>query len=267
MKEIQEERRRLTAALRAEGINASFEIQPQQNRILLYPSDPAKLQTLISSGGLTLRDFVIVQNKPLTRKPEAAIEGGGDTSGTYVDPVDKQTYGNNCSAAFSVVSGSVRGISTAGHCAQYSGQTQYHRGANIGTFQSRQQATGVDAAWFRNTANTYTNRVRWNSTTYYSITGIASASPAIGSSICLIKRDTTQLCAYVKSTGIYFGDDGPYVAADRDVSVSGDSGGPWLYGGLAYGIHSGDVDTSVGTLSFFTPGPSLSQMGLSIATN
>lgn len=266
LKEIHAERQRLTEALRSAGINVSFELRVRENQLLLYPSDAAKVKSLVSSGALSLRDFVIIMDKPLVRRAEAAISGGGPTNGTYVDPADGATYGNNCTAAFNVSDGSVRGITTAGHCAKCTGQTSTHRGISIGTRRGYREDSGLDAAWFRDNSNTYNNAILYQNS-WYNITSVGPAAPSAGTTICLIKRDGTQPCSFVKTTDIWFGSDGPYTAMDRDTTASSDSGAPWLYGSVAYGIHSGDVETSVGVLSFFTPASSLPKMGISVVTN
>ncbi|WP_265530535.1 hypothetical protein [Sphingomicrobium marinum] len=146
MKEIQDERRRLTALLESLGIDVGFELIVQRNQLILYPSDPVALNKLIADGSVTPRDFVTVAEKALVRRPEAVVKGAGATNGTFVDPADGFTYGSNCSAGFVVLSGSTRGISTAGHCAKYAGQTQTHRGAQIGTRMGHKEANGLDVA-------------------------------------------------------------------------------------------------------------------------
>jgi hypothetical protein len=266
LKELHAERQRLGSLLKAAGIDAGFAVRIPTSQLELYPSDPAKVRQMISAGSLTVRDFVVVVDKPLRRHNESVVSGGGPTTGTYVDPADGLTYGNNCTAAFTDSNGSVRGISTAGHCAQYSGQTSNHRDLPIGSKMGYQYSNGIDAAWFRNSSNTYDNHVLYQ-TSYYAITSTGQLSPPPGTAICVIKRDGTQPCGYA-SMQIYFGTtDGPYTAMDRHITVAGDSGGPWLYGGVAYGIHSGDADLSDGTTrSFFTSVAALPNMGISVVT-
>lgn len=266
LREIADERRRLTRLLEAQGISVGFEGNVVQNRLYLYPGDPAKVKELVSSGALTLRDFVVVLDMPLKRRREAAIEGAGPTTGEYIDPTDGLRYGSNCAAGLVVVGSGTRGISTAGHCAKYSGQTSLHNSLNIGTRKGYREDSGFDVAWFRNDANTYRNRVRLSSTTYYTITEVAPLNPNRGSYVCVIRRNMTQACAYTRTNDIWFGSDGPYSAADRDLTIEQDSGAPWLYGGLAYGIHSGDAETSVGVLSFWTQAAMLPNMGITVAT-
>ena len=113
---------------------------------------------------------------------------------------------------------------------------------------------------------------RISPTSYYSITSVGPQVPAANTSVCLIKRDQTQLCAYVLNSFYRMGpdgnySDGPIIQMDRDVAIGGDSGGPWLYGGVAYGIHSGNNEYPVGTKrDVFTPAASLPRMGLSVVT-
>lgn len=83
LREIADERRRLTHLLEAQGISVGFEGNVRQNRLFLYPSDAAKVRALVSSGALSLRDFVVVQDKPLRRRREAAVEGAGKTYGEW----------------------------------------------------------------------------------------------------------------------------------------------------------------------------------------
>ncbi|HEX6375442.1 MAG TPA: hypothetical protein VFZ91_06950 [Allosphingosinicella sp.] len=80
LKEIDAERQRLTEALRAAGVDASFELRVRESQLLLYPGDSAKVKQLVSSGALSPRDFVVIVDKPLIRRPEAAISGGGPTN-------------------------------------------------------------------------------------------------------------------------------------------------------------------------------------------
>jgi hypothetical protein len=64
-----------------------------------------------------------VMDAPLVRIHQAAVSGGGPTAGNYLDPATGISTNNYCTAAFNVSNGSVRGITTAGHCAQYGSQT------------------------------------------------------------------------------------------------------------------------------------------------
>ena len=48
--------------------------------------------------------------------------------------------------------------------------------------------------------------------------------------------------------------------------MDGDSGGPWLYGGVAYGIHHGNNEYVGVIRDYFTPAANLPRMGISVVT-
>lgn len=131
---------------------------------------------------------------------------------------------------------------------------------------------GLDVSWFRNSSYTYLNRVRISPTSYYAITSVGPQVPATNTPVCAIKRDQTQACAYVFNSFYLMGpdgtySDGPYIQVDRDLAIGGDSGGPWLYGGVAYGLHKGNNEYPVGTYKdSYTPAASLPRMGISVVT-
>jgi hypothetical protein len=269
--EFKSEIARLGKALKDQNIDAVFNVDAARNKVTLLSAQAAKIRQLMTNGQLNVPDFMDVQEAagPL-RRADALVEGGGPTYGEFVDPSTGQNTANLCTAAFTVYSGSSRGISTAGHCNETSGRTQTHRSLPIGSLMAtRVYAGGLDVAWFRNTSNTYTNRVRWTSTSYYTITAIGADPYSLpkGTSICVIKRDETQACGYSLAT-VSYGTDGPYVGMDRNIAVNSDSGAPWLYGGVAYGIHSGDyLYASPSTYyDLFTPASSLPNMGISVLT-
>lgn len=269
--EIKSEVARLSKALKDRGIDAIFNFDAARNSVSLLSTQAQQIRALMTSGQLNVPDFFAVEEAagPL-RRPDALVEGGGPTYGEFVDPSTGQNTANVCTAAFTVYSGSTRRISTAGHCNETSGRTQTHRNLPIGSLMATRVYTGgLDVAWFRNTSNTYTNRVRWTSTSYYNVTAIGADPYSLpkGTSICVIKRDENQLCGFSLAT-VSFGSDGPYVGMDRNIAVNSDSGAPWLYGGTAYGIHSGDyLYASPSTYyDLFTPASSLPSMGISVLT-
>lgn len=281
--ELKSEINRVGKILNAAGIDSVFSVDLEHNRVTLQVEDPSKVQALRDTGQLSLADFVFVVKGETKRRPEVAVDGAGETYGEFRDSAGYLTA-NPCTAGFTVISTAAissqwagnlpqgtKGISTAGHCNETAGLTQTHRTLNIGTLvETRNQVGGLDVAWFRNSANTYNNRVRLSSTSYYSITSVPSIDTLYTSTpICLIRRDSTQQCAYFKRLSAYAGgSDGPYVQVDRDISAGGDSGGPWLYGGQAYGIHSGDSPPDAAGLRYseYTPADSLPRMNIKVLT-
>ena len=63
--EIDAERLRLGSVLAAHGISAGFGSDVENNRLKLYPSDRSKLLDLVSSGAVSIADFVVVKDGPL----------------------------------------------------------------------------------------------------------------------------------------------------------------------------------------------------------
>lgn len=272
IRELNAERERLGQALAAAGLTASYAVGARENDLVVYPSDAAKLRSLISSGSLSAAPFVKFEDGPLIVRDQALIQGGGPTTGTRV--VNGVTYTDICTAGFTVStggtgSGGTRGISTAGHCTPPNQAIDSHRGLPIGTRMGYQFGSGVDAAWFNNSGNTYTNRVTYQSS-YYTITAWSAPYPypQVNTLICVIKRDGTQPCAYVYNNNVYINttSDGLYVWMDRVVTQGGDSGGPWLYGSVAYGLHKAETCNQERTFcgSMYTPAASLKNMSPSI---
>jgi hypothetical protein len=69
---------------------------------------------------------------------------------------------------------------------------------------------------------------------------------------------------YDKVSGTYV--DGPNAQLEGDVGVDGDSGGPWLYGGVSYGIHHGNNEYVGVVRDCYTPAANLPRMGISVVT-
>ena len=144
--EMRREIPRVGRILAAAGIEAVFSIDMEQNRVNLQTEDPAKVRQLVSSGQLTLGDFVFIVQGSTKRRPEALVEGGGQTYGEFRDS-SGALIANPCTAAFTVAGGAGRGISTAGHCNEISGRTQTHRDLPIGTLvDTRVYQNGLDVA-------------------------------------------------------------------------------------------------------------------------
>lgn len=175
-------------------------------------------------------------------KPEYDVYGAGSMN--VRTPLNNLI---NCTGGFIVTNGTARGISTAGHCHQDGYYVESHWGQPVGQFMGaeyRKGTKGLDVAWYRNSTYTYLNRVRISPTSFYTISATGPLIPASATPICIIKRNQTQLCATVQTYYYLQAPDGtwtngPYIQVDRDLAVGGDSGGPWLYGGTAYGIHWG----------------------------
>jgi streptogrisin C len=269
MADLAQARASLAKTLRQHGLKGAVSVDPRTQRMSLYPDEPDKLRALLSAGTVTIPDFIDVKNGPLTLTPEYDVYGAGS--------MDVRTpLGNtiNCTGGFIVTDGRVRGIATAGHCQDPGYSVQTHWSQPVGQFMGavyRDDGKGLDIAWFRNSAYTYLNRVRISPTSYYAITSAGPLIPANGTVVCIVKRDQTQPCGYVQTYFYRMGPDGtysngPFIQVDRDLAVGSDSGGPWLYGGAAYGVHYGNTLYAGVNHDFFTSVGALPRMGLSVVT-
>jgi len=132
----------------------------------------------------------------------------------------------------------------------------------------------LDVSWFRNTAYLYPNRVRINSTSYYSVTSAVAAPSPIYDSTCVLPRAAPQQCSTVREYLYYPKNgapstdrsDGPYLATEHYLTADKDSGAPWIYANVAQGIHLGSVVLGGYTRSLFSPVSSLPKIGLSVVT-
>lgn len=265
--DLRQTRAGLGRQLRALGLTGAFTEDVETQTMSFYPADPAAAQQAIEAGKIVFPEFVKVEKRQLTIRLEYDVYGSGDIS--YSGST------NNCTGGFNVTKGSVRGLSTAGHCAN-APLPSTHRGQPIGTLQGVSRlhdGNGLDVSWFRNASFIYPNRVRINSTSYYSVTVALTAPPPKYYKTCVLPRATAQTCTTVlmttnwetTSTGQYT--DGPYVLTAEYITAQKDSGSPWLLGGEAHGIHLGSTTTSDGIpRSVYSPVSSLYRMGLSVVT-
>lgn len=270
-KELLQERQRLNDVFAANGVSASFLVNTRDQKVSIYPEDAVKLKVLLESGSVTIAPFVEVNSNRLIRNNHATVEGAGLMTGSgYNEQGVYESY-YRCVGGFVVTNGSVRGLATAGHCDRQPGDLKTHRGLAIGPrmpgYSNHQN--GVDAAWHSKSGDTYLPRVRTSSTTYYTITELGEVLPTVGAVICIVRKDDSQVCAYPQSQLAYWpNNDGPYTVLDRTLADRGDSGGPWLYAGKAYGIHSGNMQWVPGgpLYDHYTPVKSLPKIGINVVT-
>lgn len=277
LQEIRAWRKQLLAALSKAPLKVSIDTDVKRNRLVLNTTDASALQTLLQSSSIGQPAFVEIGTEFLYVVPQAVVFGAGDITGPLqpIASAGGRSGYPNCTAGFTVTNGSVQGINTAGHCTRDNLTT--HRSAALGTkMDARVNASGLDGAWFRNSANTYNNSIPYNGA-YYNITSTALLSSMAGQSVCLMKRDNTQQCAYVASNESYqyipdlngnFIQSGPLFRLDRNFSVAGDSGAPYFYGGRAYGTHIGKACTDQAQTNcpsmLASPVEALQQMGVSV---
>lgn len=271
--DLAQARAALAKVLRVHDIKGTFTVDQRTQRMDFFPAQPERLKALVAAGTIVIPDFVEVKDGPLIDRPEADVYGAGS-----MDVRTPLGYLKNCTGGF-VVQGKdstgtiVRGLATAAHCEEGDWNVEKHRGLAIGSLLGYVlYDQGLDVAWYRNSTLNYLPRVRLNSTSYYTVTSVGPQVPAAGTTICLVKRDERQLCSRMlnhfyrwdEKTGTY--SDGPNVQLEGNPGVDGDSGGPWLYGGVAYGIHHGDNEYAGVIRDYYSPAANLPRMGISVVT-
>lgn len=257
----------LWAQLETRGLSGTFTEDVQSQKMKFYPDDPDKFRQITGEAGLVIPNFVEVQSTSARPTLEYDVYGSGS--------IDYSGSTDNCTGGFNVTNGSVRGLSTAGHCA-VPPLPYEHRDLPIGNLQAGisqlYDGNGLDVSWFRNPTYKYPNRVRINATSYYSVTSAMGAPNPIYDRTCVLPRTTAQQCTTVREY-VYYPkkgmpstdrSDGPYLATEHYVTADKDSGAPWLYNNIAQGIHLGSVVLGGYRRSLFSPVSSLKKIGLSV---
>ncbi len=264
----------IAAAKNSGSAQFSVGIRQDINRVGIYSDNLDEVRTLISAANLDFAKFELI-NEKLVSGTEAAISGGEKLKGTVVlQTAAGQSYISLCQTGFNVTNYSgKKGVSTAGHCGQdvliIDGTS-----TSIGNVQASSSTTGVDVRWHADPAHTYTNKVKFGGQ-------IVSVTSAVGRSlmtpgntqICLGKRNQTARCTTVLETNFMEplptgGTRGPFVRMTTHVGEGGDSGGPWMSGGAAFGIHRGYVTSFNGaSYSTFTAIENLSAINVYALTS
>lgn len=152
-----------------------------------------------------------------------------------------------CTTGFSVekTDGSgTNGVLTAGHCPN---ALEFNSGDDL-TFQSEVQGGDWDTQWHLTPGYDDQPWVRDGGTSYRVVTDrVARSGQSVGDYVCLSKRDDTVKCGLIQSKTFDpgAGYNATFIRVDGgsvDLSVGGDSGGPWWLGSCkAYGTHMGSV--------------------------
>ncbi|MBB6351405.1 hypothetical protein ACWGH8_31830 [Nonomuraea muscovyensis] len=195
--------------------------------------------------------------------PRQALAAGVRVEIALVDraaePEDKYIRGGGtlgtCTSGFNLkyITSNTKRHGTAGHCGQSTATRTYanHSGDGGSTSVSRVWAhvgDWGDLAYYTvgSKSPTRTFYYDWNKKRY---ADSRSGMPSVGTRICHFGKATGASCAKVARRDVSSGGKKHMVVMDKDISAGGDSGGPWYYGGMAYGIHFGKI----GGESAFTP--------------
>lgn len=160
---------------------------------------------------------------------------------------------STCTTGFSVQNSSgTRGVLTAGHCANsqnyqlYGSSTQYSM-----TFQSELRSANADLQW-HTTAAAEEPRFHADSTSSTrALTSVVARANQGGDQVCSRGRTTGYRCGNVTSISYQptWADACPGTTCNavfvrvNAANAGGDSGGPWFFNTLGYGIHKGGSST------------------------
>ncbi|MGK5552504.1 S1 family peptidase [Actinomadura kijaniata] len=194
--------------------------------------------------------------------PKTRMRGGGFLNGDGI-----------CTAAFTVRKGRARGVATAHHCSRGNSRFRYYNHNHRGRFTTikRRGSHGGrygDMAWYSSGAY---KAVPWF---YYAPNRKRRVKlygwPRVGQKICNYGRFTGAKCTKVHKNGQCVKYSGlprycGLTAVRGEVTKRGDSGGPWYWGNVAYGILSGAKRIDHRTRDLFTPVAGMREaMGVSV---
>ncbi len=147
-----------------------------------------------------------------------------------------------CTTGFSVKDGNgITGVALAGHCTGIN-KFRHLLWGHPTTLQASHQGIYGDIAWH--------TTGQLESATYYSNTNsirpvnsvMSQTSLIVGDTVCNYGRfDDNRECSDIKNTSMICGisPEEQLVRMEEDITIFGDSGGPWSFGTKAYGIHVG----------------------------
>jgi len=214
------------------GFTVDSDINVQENRVEIYSERaPALRVALAQEPGGALAGRVEVVAVSELAKP-AVLRGGDGDQGW-------------CSGGFTVRNSdaSVVGITTAGHC----GNTQLFQGMALPLVEEYFYSAG-DIQWHSACGYTDVTNEFNSGLGYRPCTGQRLRSQqGIGTLVCHFGNATGRACGIIRSKSynpsyIPGNGDDKFIRVDgngRTISAPGDSGAPWFFEDLAYGIHSG----------------------------
>ena len=189
---------------------------------------------------------------------DSASEPNEIYGGEHIDT----DHGTACTSAFAVLDDDTRGMLTAGHCANITRHWRSRTTAHTGdSFTTTHQVTvwgdGGDSSWYT-TVQSEADDFYVSTTSTRDVSGYALRTNMDGSYVCHFGIASGYSCGTVVSINhdpryercswdcddIWVKVEGPTLK-----SCSGDSGGPWFLGRIAYGVHSGSDNASDCTTS------------------
>ncbi|MEO3924228.1 hypothetical protein ABGB07_10260 [Micromonosporaceae bacterium B7E4] len=161
-----------------------------------------------------------------------------------------------CTTGFSVSPGGFVGVTTAAHC---NNSEAVHNGARhpLNLFDEHLADFG-DVEWSTTSGVPVTDDFVGGSAEIRDVTGVrALADMMIGDQACVFGQSTgLRRCSLIADLDVSItdrrGTSHRQVAVRDNIAQSGDSGGPWFVGTVAYGTHVGNARVGDATVSAFS---------------
>lgn len=237
-------------------------INVQKNRVELYVLAQDSLSVTAEMQIMQLPPFIKIITVPSMSKPAANIYGGLQLN---VGP---------CTSGFSVkAANGVKGITTAGHCAN----TQVYKGKYL-TYVTGLFKDYYDVQWNTAPGYTVTNQIQWSqSEKLRTITAVKNRSnQVINAYVCKYGIASFYTCGTISDKNYapdYRDNAGNKIiftptfirvaptSGYNPLTKLGDSGGPWYIENYAYGINSGG-----GSYAIYMAINYISHFGISVLT-
>ncbi|WP_394751711.1 S1 family peptidase [Crenothrix sp.] len=270
----------ITSFTNAGNIPIESDINVKENRVDLFVTNQFRMR---GADILKKRNLQFPKNVKLITVSAPSIRQasfyGGLPLYQALPPICANTPSDpsckaNCTTGFSVINTlGIRGITTAGHCTdarKYSGIVfPYKAGSITGPY---------DIQWHTTPGYTPTNIIKVSNAGEIRIIIAAKPSSAqlIGELVCKYGVSTGYTCGYITTkTFIPANHTATFIRVDsspplsgypvKNLSNSGDSGGPWFREGIAYGSHVGQPPDD-GNDAYYMPINYVSGIGVSVLT-
>lgn len=224
-----------------------------------FASGDESIETDVNVALAAVDRSVVIPNVEIVFHDEEAADEEAIRGGVRIAAAN----GDRCTSGFPAKrthpkTGKVNyGIVTAAHCRNtttYNGFRDYLNPPGIKIWNSRGD---IHYQSRKNMGNKMGKSFQYAPGKFRRITGVRA--PYVGKYLCMYgdttrgKKNGKATCAKVAKIGTARGKYKGLVSMTKYVSESGDSGGPWFSGGLAYGVHSGWHTRTARKRSQFTP--------------
>ncbi len=240
------------------GVRAESGIRISENMVELYVLKEDDIENVLNRANIKLPPFVQIIEVDKLSTETTDIFAGLSLS--------------TCTSGFSVQNGSgTKGITTAGHC----NSSQSYNGSNL-PFQGAAYGGQYDFQWHTAPGFTVRNLAFDGSNNRYIYGTKHRDNQYVGEWVCAYGKVSGYRCGQISDKnfqphppGCYYCFTSTFIRVHRDgVALGGqggDSGGPWMYGNTAYGIHHGKVDSNGDGI--YMAINYVSYLGLTVLTN